>query len=274
MVLMRQPSEMQTMNYRQLFNPTRWPYLKCNSRSALMVSRVPQLFDSGIISSGAYKSMEGLSFLNVCLWACGRNSLSLREEPPRGAGCLLCVILFDLQEKLTSSQGLSQPASYHCQHFQSKKKNDFGLLLQFLRSHEFSCCLMGFNNGESLVNYYWLPLKVIWSGIKAYWGPHSGCLKEGPRNPHVSFLSHHHHVASQMLVIKMIMFKDKGISWVFFYLSVVTWESWGKPFCNGYMEVVNKILKDASGGKATRGVNKRGVPSLTGTVGVESAKPF
>lgn len=40
------------------------------------------------------------------------------------------------------------------------------------------------------------------------------------------------------------------------------------------MEVVKKILKDASGGKATRGANERGVPSLTGTVGVESAKPF
>lgn len=40
------------------------------------------------------------------------------------------------------------------------------------------------------------------------------------------------------------------------------------------MEVVKKILKEASGGKATRGANERGVPSLTGTVGVESAKPF
>lgn len=97
-----------------------------------------------------------------------------------------------------------------------RKKNDFGLLLQVLRSHEFACGRMGANNGASLVNYYWLPLKVIWSGIKAYWGPHSGCLEEGPRCPHVSFLSHYHHIASQMLVIKTIMFKDKGISWIFF----------------------------------------------------------
>lgn len=202
------------------------------------------------ISSHGFQSFPALWLRHHFFWCIQVNgrlelserlSLSLREEPPRGAGCLLCVILFDLQEKLSSSQGLSQPASYHCQHFQSKKKNDFGLLLQFLRSHEFSCCLMGVNNAASLVNYYWLPLKVIWSGIKAYWGPHSGCLKEGPRSPHVSFLSHHHHVASQMLVIKTIMFKDKGISWVFFFIcqlwlekaeashfAMVIWKLWIK----------------------------------------------
>lgn len=214
MVSMGQPSEMQTLNYRQLFNPTRWPSLKRNLRSTLMASRVSQLFDSVIISSGWCKWMKGLSFLNVCL--------SLWEEPSRGAGLpAVCDCIWPAGEtklfpRPRSARQLSLSA------FPIQEKNDFGLLLQFLRSHEFFCCLVGVNIGANLVNYYWLPLKATWSGIKAYWRPRSGCLKEGPKCPHVSFLSHHHHVASQMLVIKTITFKDKEPSCFFFYLSLVT----------------------------------------------------